>query len=143
MEARRIVLCLPDGAPPADPGPDETAKRDIALQYAWDGAPAGVVGWAEGGWAAVGLAATHAGLVDRLVLVATPVHENEDALELAAVRAKTLLLYGARDGGHAQATWWQRRLGARIEMVPEEGRDILERVWPRVLSHLAPRTLRK
>ena len=142
-EARRIVLCLPAAAPPADPWPEETAKRDVALHYVWDGAPAGVVGWADGGWAAVELAATHAGLVDRLVLVATPVPENENALQLDAVQAKTLLLYGSPDGGHAQATWWQRRLGARIEMVPDEGRDILERVWPRVLSHLAPRALRK
>ena len=143
MDPGRIVLCLPAGAPPADPGPEETAQRHVELRYAWHGAPAGVVGWAEGGWEALRLAATHAGLVDRLVLVATPIPETDDALELDAVRAKTLLLYGARDGGHAQAAWWQRRLGGRIEMIPGEGRDILERVWPRVLSHLAPRTLRK
>ena len=143
MAARLIVLCLPEGTPPADPEPDATAKREVELAYRWSGSPAGVVGWAEGGWAAVELAATYPDLVDRLVLVSTPVPEADDVLELDAVRAKALLLHGARDGGHAEATWWQKRLSARIEMVPGAGRDILERVWPRVLSHLAPRSLRK
>ena len=46
-------------------------------------------------------------------------------------------------GGSAQAKWWKDRLGGRFEMVPDAERDILERVWPRVLSHLAPRTLRR
>lgn len=143
MDARRILLCLPEGVAPDDPGPTETAKRDVVLAHEMDDSPAGVVGWAEGGRTAVELAARHGDLVDRLVLVSTPVPEPDAALELDAIRAKTLLLYGTRDGGHAQATWWQKRLGARIEMVPGEGRDILERVWPRVLSHLAPGTVRK
>jgi hypothetical protein len=59
------------------------------------------------------------------------------------VQAKTLLLYGMREGGSAEAKWWQQRLGGRFEMVPDAERDILERVWPRVLSHLAPGTIRK
>ena len=141
--SRRIVLCLPDGASRVDPGADETAKRDVELAFDWDGSPAGVVGWAEGGFAALELAARHGGLVDRLVLVSTPPLESEAATAVDPVQAKTLLLYGMREGGGAEAKWWQKRLGGRFEMVPDGGRDILERVWPRVLSHLAPGTLRK
>ena len=143
MELQRILLCLPERMSPADPAPEETARRDVELVHGWDGSAAGVVGWAEGGWAAVELAARHGDLVHRLVLVSTPVPETDDGLELDGVLAKTLLLYGVRDGGNAQAKWWQQRLGGRREMVPEQGHDILEHVWPRVLSHLAPRTLRK
>jgi pimeloyl-ACP methyl ester carboxylesterase len=139
---RRIVLCLPDGMPPLDPSPADTAERDVDLAYEWDETAAGVVGWAEGGWTAFELAAKHGELVDRLVLVSTPPPETEDA-ELGAVTAKTLFLYGTRDGGNAHATWWKNRVGGRIEMVPGEGCDILERVWPRVLSHLAPGALRR
>jgi pimeloyl-ACP methyl ester carboxylesterase len=102
----------------------------------------GFVGFAEGGWHALELAAQSPKFVDRLVLVSTPVLEGKD---VDAVAAKTLLLYGSKDpaGGHAQANWWRSRLGARIEMVPGGGHDILEHVWPRVLSFLAPRSLRK
>jgi pimeloyl-ACP methyl ester carboxylesterase len=137
---RHVVLCLPDGAPRVDPGPDETARRDVELAFTWDGSPAGLVGHAEGGSEALALAAEHADLVDRLVLVSTPVPDPGDTPP--AVTAKILLLFGSRDGGHARATWWQDRVGGRIEMVPGEGDDILERVWPRVLSHLAPGSLR-
>ena len=137
---RRIVLCLPDGAPRVDPASDQTAARDIELGFTWDGSPAGLVGYAEGGWAALELAAAHPDLVDRLVLVSTPV--PDDTLP-PPMTAKVLLLFGSRDGGNARATWWKRTLGGRIEMVPGEGDDILERVWPRVLSHLAPGALRK
>jgi len=140
--SRRIVLCLPDGAPHVDPRTDETVKRDVELSFEWDGSPAGVVGWAEGGFAALDLAAQHGGLVDRLVLVSTPPPEGEAAIVVDLVQAKTLLLYGMRDGGGAEAKWWQKRLGGRFEMVPDAGSDILERVWPRVLSHLAPGSLR-
>jgi pimeloyl-ACP methyl ester carboxylesterase len=98
------------------------------------------VGVGAGGWSAVQLAATHGDVVERLVLVSTP--PLEDA-EPEAVSARTLLLYGARDGGQRRATWWKARLGGRIEMVPGAGDDILERVWPRVLSHVAPGSLRK
>jgi pimeloyl-ACP methyl ester carboxylesterase len=108
-----------------------------------DDAQAGVVGFAEGGWAALRLAAEHGDLVDRLVLVSTPVPASPDAVP-QTVAAKTLLVYGSKDpaGGHRQAVWWKERLGGRIEMVPGAGRDILADVWPRVLSHLAPRSLR-
>ena len=126
-----------------DPEPDETGKRDVEVAFEWDGSEAGVVGWAEGGFAALELAARHGDLVDRLVLVSTPPLESEGATAVAPAQAKTLLVYGTREGGSAEAKWWQQRLGGRIEMVPDGGRDILERVWPRVLSHLAPGTLRK
>jgi pimeloyl-ACP methyl ester carboxylesterase len=138
---RRVVLCLPEGAPRVDPAPEQTAARDVALAFTWDGSPAGLVGHAEGGWAALELVAGHPDLVDRLVLVSTPVPESGDAPP--AVTAKVLLLFGSRDGGNARATWWKKTLGGPIEMVPGEGGDILERVWPRVLSHLAPGALRK
>jgi hypothetical protein len=59
------------------------------------------------------------------------------------VSAKTLVRYGARDGGQRRATWWKERLGGRIEMVPGAGDDLRERVWPRVLSHVASGSLRK
>ena len=76
---RRVVLCLPSGAPPVDPGPDETARRDVELATEWDGSAAGVIGWAEGGWTALDLATQHGALVDRLVLVSTPVPGEEAA----------------------------------------------------------------
>jgi len=120
-----VVLCLPDGGTATDPDPGETAKRDVELATAWDGTPAAVVGVGDGGWKAVELAAAHGGLVERMV------------------SAKTLLLYGSLDGGQKRATWWKDRLGGRIEMVPGASDDILERVWPRVLSHVAPGSLRK
>ena len=126
-----------------DPGADETARRDVEVAFDWDESPAGVVGWAEGGFAALELASRHGGLVDRLVLVSTPPLESEAATAVTPCKAKTLLLYGMREGGSAEAKWWKKRLGGRFEMVPDGGRDILERVWPRVLSHLAPGTLRK
>jgi pimeloyl-ACP methyl ester carboxylesterase len=138
---RGVVLCLPAGAPLVDPAPEATAARDVELAFEWDGSPCGVVGWAEGGMTALGLAAAHPDLVDRLVLVSTPVPEH--GLEPPAVNAKTLLLYGSRDGGNARAAWWKSKLGGRIEMAPGVGDDILAAVWPRVLSYLAPRTLRK
>jgi len=131
---------MPEGVTAHDPNPAETARRDVELAE-WDSSPAGVVGFAEGGWRALELAAQRPDLVDQLVLVSTPVQETDD---VEAVSAKTLLLYGSKDpaGGHARANWWRSRLGARIEMVPGGDRDILERVWPRVLSFLAPRSLR-
>jgi pimeloyl-ACP methyl ester carboxylesterase len=135
------VLCLPGGASAFDPAPEETARRNVELTDEWDGTRAAVVGVAEGGWSAVELAAAHGDLVERLVLVSTPVPDEPPS----AVSAKTLLLFGSKDpaGGQKQATWWKERLGGRIEMVPGADADILERVWPRVLSHAAPGALRK
>ena len=135
-----MVLCLPDGGTATDPDPGETAKRDVELATAWDGTPAAVVGVGDGGWKAVELAVANEGLVERLALVATPPLDDAGP---RMVSAKTLLLYGSRDGGQKRANWWKARLGGRIEMVPGAGDDILERVWPRVLSHVAPGSLRK
>jgi pimeloyl-ACP methyl ester carboxylesterase len=61
--------------------------------------------------------------------------------EPSEVRAKTLLLYGARDQiGHAHGAWWQRRLpDARLEMVPDAGHLVVVPTWNRALRHLAPR----
>jgi len=98
MSARRIVLCLPCNTPFFDPMPEETAKRDVELSAEWDGTPAGVVGWAEGGWAALTLAAEHKQLVDRLVLVSAPAPGTEPkTIELDSIQAKTLLLFGMRN----------------------------------------------
>ena len=99
-----MVLCLPDGGTATDPDPGETAKRDVELATAWDGTPAAVVGVGDGGWTAVELAAANGGLVERLALVATP---PLDGAEPRMVGAKTLLLYGSRDGGQKRATWWK------------------------------------
>jgi pimeloyl-ACP methyl ester carboxylesterase len=135
------VLCLPGGFGATDPAPEETAKRGVELASEWDGAPAGIVGFGEGGWRAVELAAAHGDLVDRLVLVSTPMLDETPP----RVSAKTLLLYGSKDpaGGQKQATWWKNQLGGRIEMRPGAGHDILGDVWPRVLSHLAPGSRRR
>jgi pimeloyl-ACP methyl ester carboxylesterase len=146
MSARRIVLCLPASRPFFDPVPEETAKRDVELSAGWDGTPAGVVGWAEGGRAALALAAEHEQLVDRLVLVSAPAPGTEPkTIDLDSIQAKTLLLYGMRDEAvsNADRKWWRDRLNARFEMVPDGGHDILVQAWPRILSHLAPHTLRK
>lgn len=146
MSARRIVLCLPGDRPFFDPRPEETAKRDVELAAEWDGTPAGVVGWAEGAWAALALAAEHNQLVDRLVLVSAPAPGSEpEPIDLDAIEAKTLLLYGMRDDAVSSTdrNWWRDRLSGRFEMVPNGGRDILVQTWPRILAHLAPHTLRK
>lgn len=58
------------------------------------------------------------------------------------VSAKTLLLYGARDplAGPRHGRWWQSRLpDARLEVIPDAGHLVLLPMWPRILSHLAPR----
>ena len=133
---RRIVLL-----PPADPDPVETARRDVELLPAWEPGIVGVVGWSEHGWEALRLASEHPE-VDRLVLVATPIHDDAEVPEIAA---KTLLLFGTEDErtGSKAARWWKRQIPhARFEMCPDLGHDLLAARWPRVLSHLAPRALR-
>lgn len=134
--SRRIVLL-----PPGDPDPAETARRDVELVPAWEPGVAGVAGWSEDGWEALRLAAEHAE-VERLVLLATPVREDADVPEIAA---KTLLLFGMEDEltGSTAARWWKRRIPrARFEMCPGQGHDLLAATWSRVLSHLAPGSLR-
>jgi pimeloyl-ACP methyl ester carboxylesterase len=138
------VLCAPAGAAAADPDPAETAKRDVELADEWDGTPAGVVGWLDGGRVAVELAASHPDLVDRLVLVSTPIPSLGEP-QPPAVSAKTLLLYGSKDAAGATGRRRGGRIGSAgaIEMVPGAGSDILVHVWPRVFSFLAPRSLRR
>jgi pimeloyl-ACP methyl ester carboxylesterase len=65
--------------------------------------------------------------------------------EPADVKAKTLLVYGARDAtaGPRHGSWWQERLpDARLEVVPGAGHLLVIPMWERVLSHLAPHTRR-
>jgi pimeloyl-ACP methyl ester carboxylesterase len=134
--SRRIVLL-----PPGDPDPVQTARRDVELLPAWEGGVVGVAGWSEDGWEALRLAAEHSE-VERLVLLATPIR---DGVEVPEVAAKTLLLFGSEDeaAGSKAARWWKRRIPhARVEMCVGQGHDLLAATWPRVLSHLAPRTLR-
>ena len=77
------------------------------------------------------------------MLLATPIDE---AAEVPEIAAKTLLLFGAADErtGTRAARWWKERIPhARIEMSPGRGHhDLLPALWPRVLRHLAPRSLR-
>ncbi len=136
-----------------DPDPQLTWARGVTLLAADgpgavlpdDPGPAGVVGWSDAGRDAVAFAVRHAGRVDRLALVATPIPGDEDeaapGVALSEVSAKTLLVYGAKDPltGSRHGTWWQRRLpNARLEMSPHGGHDLLVPRWQRILSHLAP-----
>jgi pimeloyl-ACP methyl ester carboxylesterase len=96
---------------------------------------------------ALAFAARHPDLVDRVVLLATPIPEGSSTLafSLSEVTAKTLLLFGAKDPqtGSRHGTWWQKNLpDARLEMSPRAGHDILVPGWNRALSHLAPRCKR-
>lgn len=141
-EPMSIVVCLPAGIDLFDPDPDETATRDLRLVTEWDADTGGVVGWSTGGWDALALAAARPDL-PRLVIVALPFpDECPEGLDLGAVTAKTLLLYGTADTrtGNRHGTRWQKRLpSARLEMVPNGGHDLLVPKWGRTLSHLAQR----
>lgn len=70
-EPLSIVVCLPEGMDVFDPGPDETAGRDVRLTSDWDADTGGVVGWSTGGWEALRIAAEHE-VLPRLVLVSLP-----------------------------------------------------------------------
>jgi hypothetical protein len=133
-----------------DPDSELTWARGITL-LAGDGAaaemngtgPVGVVGASAAGLDALGFAARNSDRVDRVVLVATPIPEDEGTLgfELGDVTARTLLLFGAKDPrtGSRHGNWWQKHLpDARLEMNPQGGHDLLIPMWKRVLSHLAP-----
>ncbi|MBM2614729.1 hypothetical protein JIG36_04065 [Actinoplanes sp. LDG1-06] len=145
----RLVLLL--GADD-DPGPAETWARGVTLAVTDEAAvdhsgPIGVVGAWGAGLEALAFAARHPGLVDRLVLVATPIPDEVEGLKfkLSEVTAKTLLLFGAKDpdAGARHGTWWQKNLpAARLEMNPDGDHDLLTPMWKRVLSHLAPRAKR-
>jgi pimeloyl-ACP methyl ester carboxylesterase len=127
--------------PPTDPDPAETRRRQLELVHAWEDGVVGAAGWSDHGWEAVRLAAEHPE-IERLALLAVPVDEDAEVPEIAA---KTLLLFGAKDErtGSRAARWWKEQIPhARIEISPGLGHDLLAPRWPRVLSHLAPGTLR-
>ncbi|MFF1879741.1 alpha/beta fold hydrolase [Leifsonia sp. NPDC058230] len=65
---------------------------------------------------------------------------------LGDVAAKTLIVSGRGDpiAGSAHAAWYQKALpDARVEMFPGAGHLVVIPAWERVLSHLAPGTLRQ
>lgn len=142
MSERHVVVFLPEGEALADPRPEVTAKRGVTLIDRWVDRTIGVVGWSTGGLVALRLAEQHPDL-PRLVLVSTPFTDDlSERFDLEAVRAKTLLLFGSSDPqtGSKHGRAWQKALpNARLEMVPGGEHDLLEPMWHRVLSHLAPR----
>ena len=136
----RIVVFVHNGQA-FDPVPDETHRRDIDLRSA---APRtgsfAIVGWKRAGEKAAAMAARYGDRVDRLVLCATPIPTDEK-FELKTITAKTLLLFGAADpdAPSKAARWWKNQIsGARVEMVPRAGSEIITTFWKRVLSHSAP-----
>lgn len=140
-EPLSIVVCLPEGMDLFDPGPEETARRDVRLTSEWEVDTGGVVGWSTGGWDALKIAAEHD--LPRLVLVSLPfADEMPQEVNPDAVQAKTLLIYGSADPltGNRHGTKWQKTLpNARLEMNPGGGHDLLVPMWKRVVSYLAPR----
>ncbi|MFF1572579.1 alpha/beta fold hydrolase [Leifsonia sp. NPDC058292] len=66
--------------------------------------------------------------------------------EFGDVAAKTLIVNGQADPlvGNAHASWYQKALpDARVEMVPGAGHMVVIPAWERVLSHLAPGTVKE
>lgn len=128
-----------------DPRPEETAKRDVAIVGEPPDGTFAAVGWRAAGQTAARLAATYPGRVDRLVLCCVPAPFETADFDPGQIAAKTLLLYGQfdEDAPFAHAKWWKDQLAnARVEMVPRRGSDILDVVGKRILSHVAPRTIR-
>jgi pimeloyl-ACP methyl ester carboxylesterase len=118
------------------------------------GHPVGLVGHGEAGELAILIAAQLGANVDRLALLAVPRPESElggseVGQVLARIAAKTLIMNAQADptAALAAARWFKDRMAsARIEMVPRttdpETRLVLAGVWERVLSHVAPSTIR-
>ncbi|WP_194395863.1 alpha/beta fold hydrolase [Microbacterium atlanticum] len=114
----------------------------------------GLVGVGDAGDLAILVAAHLGDVVDRLALVAVPrpdsaLEGSEVAELLARVTARTLILNGRDDpdAAAAAARWYREHLAAaRVELVPEtsdpQSRLILADVWERVLSHVAPGSIR-
>jgi pimeloyl-ACP methyl ester carboxylesterase len=130
-----------------DPDAAETSRRDIKLSATPPAGPFAAVGWRFGGLTAAALAATLPSRVDRLVLccVPAPIDAPPD-FDPGNITAKTLLLFGQADpdAPAAHARWWKEHIrDARIEMVPRASSDIIDVLWKRVLSHAAPKTLRR
>ncbi|GAA5091085.1 hypothetical protein GCM10025760_17710 [Microbacterium yannicii] len=136
--------------------PAEASARGIArfVDEERGDRPVGIVGVGAAGELAVRIAALVGSGVDRLALVAVPRPESElgghEVAELlAGIAAKTLLMNGRDDpdAASAAARWFAEGLpSARVEMVPQTAdpasRLVLAEVWERVLSHVAPGTLR-
>lgn len=129
------------GAVPDDPGSDEAlaalgSSSADALALALPGARERLAVMLQEAYrqGAAGMAADIAGFSLR-----------SWGFEPGEVRAKVLLLYGAADPGIGlrHARWWQQRLpAARVEMVPAAGHLLVIPLWRRILSHLAPGSLR-
>jgi len=140
-EERVVALCLPAGTELLDPGPEDTAKRNVRLVEGSSADATAAVGVGEGGMDALRRAAGSPD-VDRLVIVSTVFDEEAfERIDSSNVTAKTLLLFGQADPatGNKHGTLWQKRLpGARLEMVPKAGADLLEPMWHRILRHVAP-----
>jgi pimeloyl-ACP methyl ester carboxylesterase len=155
----QVVLVGPGTALPTDPDAAATTRRGISLHpvaggvaavvamiEVIEGSPIGLVGWSEGGRAALQVAATLPDRIDRLAIVATPAPLGAGetlSFQPADVAAKTLLVHGGADpiAGGRDGRWWQQRLpSARLEMTPNLGGEaLLEDRWERILSFLAPR----
>jgi pimeloyl-ACP methyl ester carboxylesterase len=133
-----IALLTPGGA--HDPNPSESQRRRVEIVGEVNDTTIGIVGWSTAGLAAVEAAARHPSIA-RLVLVNVRCETEKLRVEPAHVTAKTLLVFGGRDPstGSAHGRRWQRLLPhARLEMVPDGDHDLLARVWPRILAHVAP-----
>ena len=144
---RAVVFCHdhPDGAG-FDPNPGETARRDIELLASPPSGSFAVIGWRIAGQEGAALAASQASRVDRLVLCCVPAPVGDElSFEPHDIAAKTLLLFGQHDpdAPSRHARWWKDRIpGARVEMVPRSGSEIIATMWKRILSHAAPNTAR-
>lgn len=130
-----------------DPDPRETGRRDVQLVAQPPAGAFAAVGWRLGGLSAAAQAARLPSRVDRLVLCCVPAPVDvEPSFDPDTIAAKTLLLFGQADpdATTAHARWWKQHIrDARIEMVPGAISDIIGALWKRVLSHAAPRTLRR
>jgi hypothetical protein len=75
------------------------------------------------------------------VLVAVPRPEMDGAqVDVGAISTKTLLLYSPDVIEHGK--WFRKQLpNMRMETKPGTSEDLLRRLWPRVISFLAPHTL--
>ena len=140
MTGRASIALLTPGVAGHDPDPSESRRRHVEIVGDVNETTIGIVGWSSAGLAAVELAARHPS-IPRLALVNVRCETEQLRVEPEAVTAKTLLVFGALDAttGSAHGRRWQRVLPhARLEMIPDGDHDLLLRVWPRILAHLAP-----
>jgi pimeloyl-ACP methyl ester carboxylesterase len=146
VAVRVIVFCHDQVGAAFDPDPGETIRREIELRATPPTETFSAVGWRHAGVQAAALAAATPALVDRLVLCGVPAPEDGVlTFDPGDIGAKVLLLFGQKDpvAPARDARWWKERIpGARVEMVPGAGGDIISTMWGRVLSHAAPGTIR-